>query len=604
MMLENCRFMSCRDLYENNGGVYAVASNYIIVFPSYLALLTLRYGNRMEKSWVAHCWAEEEGLSIREAERVIESEMFLDEYPQWELGTPHQTVILHEMFLHAAEWGWKEAECMCHWGHQSHILEPDPEADQSAMELVGYQMSRREMQDIHHSMYLLQRCPGSSSCGALTRRRAIQDILSSLQTQLQRQTSSAKTEGPGAHGRERVGTEPSQSYEGVLWAAHQKAVETAKALHSDLERLDDEHRGRSPVCSQNRSHHRTRSGSCSRTQLGSHPREQSRDQSRDQSRGWVRTCSESHPHADHRCMWSQSLDKPQNRRVSFCDPEDEDLVMEEQNPSAKPFINDLETWLDYQVRQLGTPMWWGGELEAIPGIADLCKFAQKIRALFYILEVRSRMCPEERYSAPHSLNPGAYLPDKLAYQDIRQHPALLTIAYCRCLQHWVEKCNLPRNPDFCPLAESVRELRQAICKFVDITREDVIKGLEMEEPKGGHQLSPTTIFSHVLNPPTNRQEVEESSTRTRNRAIECAPPTLRLEQEDHFVLAVTSSMSWLTIGPGDKNIERGRNLLWNHQRAAIFLPCHPALSIEEGATSMAPNIFSTGPVIEDITDRE
>ena len=68
-----------------------------------MALLTLRYGDRMEKSHVACQQAEEEGLSIREAERVIESEMFLDEYPQWELGTPHQTVILHKMFLHAME---------------------------------------------------------------------------------------------------------------------------------------------------------------------------------------------------------------------------------------------------------------------------------------------------------------------------------------------------------------------------------------------------------------------------------------------------------------------------------------------------------------------
>ena len=57
----------------------------------------------MEKSRVAHHQAEEEGLSIREVERVIESEISLDEYPRRELGTPHWTVILHEMFLHAAE---------------------------------------------------------------------------------------------------------------------------------------------------------------------------------------------------------------------------------------------------------------------------------------------------------------------------------------------------------------------------------------------------------------------------------------------------------------------------------------------------------------------
>ena len=133
------------------------------------------------------------------------------------------------------------------------IPEPNPKADQSALELVGYRMSRKEMQDVYHSVYLLWRCPGFPSCRALRRRRAVQDMLSSLQAQLQRQMHSAKTEGPGAHGRERVGTKPLQSYEVALWAACQKALETTDALHNDLERLDDECRERSPAHNQNRS---------------------------------------------------------------------------------------------------------------------------------------------------------------------------------------------------------------------------------------------------------------------------------------------------------------------------------------------------------------
>ena len=156
------------------------------------------------------------------------------------------------------------------------------------------------------------------------------------------------------------------------------------------------------------------------------------------------------------------------------------------------------------------------------------------------------MFPEEGLSmppAPQSLNRGAYLLDNLIYQDVRWWPALLTVAYCQCLQNWAEKCNLPRNSDFHPLAKSMRELRQAICEFINITQEDMIKGLEMEEPEGDHQPSPTTIFSCVLDLPADRQEAEESSARTRNRAIECAPPTLRLEQEDCFVLVMTSLMS-------------------------------------------------------------
>ena len=87
-----------RDPYKSNCRVCVVASKHIIVvFPSYSALLTLEYGDRMEKSWVTHHRVEEEGLSIREAERVIESKLFLDEYPWWGLGTPHWSVILHEI---------------------------------------------------------------------------------------------------------------------------------------------------------------------------------------------------------------------------------------------------------------------------------------------------------------------------------------------------------------------------------------------------------------------------------------------------------------------------------------------------------------------------
>ena len=140
--------------------------------------------------------------------------------------------------------GQKEAEHMHHQGCQSSIPEPNPKADQSAMELVGYRTSRKEIRDVYHSVYLLRRSLGSPSCGE-SRRRAIQDILSSLQTWLQRQTYSAKAKDLGAHEGEWVGLDPLQSYEAALWATHQKALETAEALRSDLERLDDEHKRRS-----------------------------------------------------------------------------------------------------------------------------------------------------------------------------------------------------------------------------------------------------------------------------------------------------------------------------------------------------------------------
>ena len=185
---------------------------------------------------------------------MVETEFFLDEYPQWNIGSPHQSVILHKMFLHATSRGWKEAECMCCWGHQGSIREPNSEADQSALHLIGYHTSQKELRDMYHSMYLLNRAPGFPSCGEVKRRRAIQEILSSLWDRLQRQTS--PTEARDAPGNERESA-PLQTYEVALWVACLKVVETATALQSDLDRLNNELRGRPWAHSQSGSWHRT-----------------------------------------------------------------------------------------------------------------------------------------------------------------------------------------------------------------------------------------------------------------------------------------------------------------------------------------------------------
>ena len=128
---------------------------YLYCLFSYLTLLALQYGDRVQRTWVAWEQAEENGILIRESECRIDVRLFLDEYPQWELGTPHQSVILHEMFLHAAKRGQKEAEYMVHWGCRGGMYDPNSEADQSAMELVGYCTSQKEIRDIYQSIYLL-----------------------------------------------------------------------------------------------------------------------------------------------------------------------------------------------------------------------------------------------------------------------------------------------------------------------------------------------------------------------------------------------------------------------------------------------------------------
>ena len=61
------------------------------------------------------------------------------------------------------------------------------------MELVGYFTSQKEIRDIYHSVYLIERSPEFPSCGEWQRTRTIQDILSSLMDWLHRWAYPATT---------------------------------------------------------------------------------------------------------------------------------------------------------------------------------------------------------------------------------------------------------------------------------------------------------------------------------------------------------------------------------------------------------------------------
>ena len=68
------------------------------------------------------------------------------------------------------------------------------------------------------------------------------------------------------------------------------------------------------------------------------------------------------------------------------------------------------------------------------------------------------------------------------------------------MQHWAEKAYLPTSSGAHLLAESIRELCQAISEFVTITKQDILEGLEMERPINSIQPPPATLFSQVLDP--------------------------------------------------------------------------------------------------------
>ena len=90
----------------------------------------------------------------------------------------------------------------------------------------------------------------------------------------------------------------------------------------------------------------------------------------------MRANSQSHYHNNPQGMSPHSSDEPLPRKkVSFCNSDDVSVATKEEvGCSMAPSIDDLEAWLEFQVGQLGTPVWWE-ELGAVPGIEDRHKFA-------------------------------------------------------------------------------------------------------------------------------------------------------------------------------------------------------------------------------------
>ena len=210
----------------------------------------------------------------------------------------------------------------------------------------------------------------------------------------------------------------------------------------------------------------------------------------------------------------------------------------------EPCVSDMETWLEWQANQLGTPAWWT-ELQAIPGTRDPLKFAWKIRASFYIPKVRMRTLLELGYTAPpapRSLDRNTFLPGNLSYQDVWQKTALLTVAYARSLQYWVEKQSLPRHWSICPLAESVIELWEVVKEYITFNHQDIICGLGTDEQPRA------TIFSQVLSSLSKNSDVGRTATNTAGTVTKrdmtgCVTSLARIKMENPCLLFVMASVA-------------------------------------------------------------
>ena len=77
---------------------------------SYHKLMVAKYCSKQEKSQEAKQRSIVEQRPVHELERVMDVDLFLEIQGKWPEDSPQCLAILHEMFLHAASEGQKEAE--------------------------------------------------------------------------------------------------------------------------------------------------------------------------------------------------------------------------------------------------------------------------------------------------------------------------------------------------------------------------------------------------------------------------------------------------------------------------------------------------------------
>ena len=128
-------------------------------------------------------------------EQVVDVDLFLSAQNHWAADSPHHLMILHEMFLHAASEGQKEAERMMHRGCQQYMPQLDPRVDLSTIQLVHPMIGRRELLDLYLEVYKLHWLPGSPP-GELA---ILQEISSAILDPTSEEEQSASTQGSSSH---------------------------------------------------------------------------------------------------------------------------------------------------------------------------------------------------------------------------------------------------------------------------------------------------------------------------------------------------------------------------------------------------------------------
>ena len=141
--------------------LFAMTIHLFYLLYSYHELMVAKYGCKREKSQEAKQRSAEEQKPMREMERAVDVDLFLEAQEQWAKDSPHRLVILHEIFLHAAYEGQKKAEQVVCRGCHQHMPRLDPEVGIPAIQLVLPEVDREQLLELYLEVYKLHRLPSS-----------------------------------------------------------------------------------------------------------------------------------------------------------------------------------------------------------------------------------------------------------------------------------------------------------------------------------------------------------------------------------------------------------------------------------------------------------
>ena len=453
-----------------------------------------KYGSKRDKALAAKGWAIRESLSVWETEWLMDVKLFLEGQAKWEMDSPYHCVMIHEMFQHASEQGPKEAERMVCWGCQHELSKLDPEADMSAIQLVGPQTSRKEIKPLYYEVYKLQRPPGSPP----REPELMAEVVSSLEDcqgrehrevpQMSGEPNSIDVWLPRSRTPRRKDALRERSLTEVR-EAHHRALVMAAALEEEIEWL---------------SH--TLVWSWVETQTQSCSRDCHRPRSRGQKRrccqGWSEDCHapyfeyqpsqrNSEPRGGAVATEDLNLEEPPELGPEVtCFLQGSAESLEEENmkvPSSEPPIEELQNLVTWKAQAYKTPGWWQ-ELTMVPGVDDYGKLACEVWASFWLLKRASELCQVKN---DHQALPALLclhwetllpLPDSIfACWDIWEIQQDKTLAYTWALQFWAEKADPPTGGRPCQLVGSIKELWEEMRCYLSFSDKDVFKGIGLPQ---------------------------------------------------------------------------------------------------------------------------